>query len=220
MLAALDRFFQNSGWKYSIAKDRKYIESRKVLNVKATELQEHGKRKWKNRVDPLTEDEEELLWEKDVLGDANPVSLNHTVFYVLSQHFGTRGRQEHHQIPVEGLKLWRMHWLFTSFTQITGLKELQRHANEGWLKKRRVPRQAYATGGIRCPLLKKLVSKRPENMKISGPLYLTPLHSFQADREVWYVTILVGVNTINNYMKSMANAVGLDAGKRLTNHSV
>ena len=45
MLAALDRFFQNSGWKYSIAKDRKYIESRKVLNVKATELQEHGKRK-------------------------------------------------------------------------------------------------------------------------------------------------------------------------------
>ena len=104
--------------------------------------------------------------------------------------------------------------------QITGLKELQRHANEGWLKKRRVPRQAYATGGIRCPLLKKLVSKRPENMKISGPLYLTPLHSFQADREVWYVTILVGVNTINNYMKSMANAVGLDAGKRLTNHSV
>ena len=26
---------------------------------------------------------------KGVLGDANPVSLNHTVFYVLSQHFGT-----------------------------------------------------------------------------------------------------------------------------------
>ena len=31
MLAALDRFFRNSGWKYSIAKDKKFIESRKVL---------------------------------------------------------------------------------------------------------------------------------------------------------------------------------------------
>ena len=42
--------------------------------------------------------------KKGVLGDANPVSLNHTVFYTLSQHFGTRGRQEHHQIKTEELK--------------------------------------------------------------------------------------------------------------------
>ena len=44
------------------------------------------------------------MWEKGVLGDSNPVSLNHTVFYVISQHFGTRGRQEHHQIQVKELK--------------------------------------------------------------------------------------------------------------------
>ena len=42
--------------------------------------------------------------KKGVLGDANPVSLDHTVFYTLSQHFGTRGRQEHHQIKAEELK--------------------------------------------------------------------------------------------------------------------
>ena len=58
-------------------------------------------------------------------------------------------------------------------------------------------------------------------MKRSGPLYLTPLRSFQAEREVWYATTPVGINTINNYMKSMANAAGIDAtGKRLTNQSV
>ena len=50
---------------------------------------------------------------------------------------------------------------------------------------------------------------------------MTLLRSFQAYREVWYATTPVGVNTINNYMKSMANAAGLDGtGKRLTNHSV
>ena len=41
-------------------------------------------------------------------------------------------------------------------------------------KQRRVPRQAYATGGIRCPvrLLKKLVSKQPENMKTTWTIVL------------------------------------------------
>ena len=57
-------------------------------------------------------------------------------------------------------------------------------------------------------------------MITSGPLYLNPLHSFQAKREVWYSSTPVGVNTINNYMKSMANAAGLDATGKLTNHSV
>ena len=223
MLAALDRFFRSSGCKYSIAKDKEFIESRKVLNGKAIELREHGKGKRKNRADPLTEEEEELLWEKGVLGDANPVSLNHTVFYVLSQHFGTRGRQEHHQIRVEELKFVK-NAVTGEADYVEWVEGVTKTRQGGLVKKeRRVPQQAYATGGIRCPvrLLKKLVSKRPENMKMSGPLYLTPLRSFQADREVWYATTPVGVNTINNYMKSMANAAGLDGtGKRLTNHSV
>ena len=36
-----------------------------------------------------------------VLGDSNPTSLNYSVFYFVSQSFGTRGRQEHHQIHIE-----------------------------------------------------------------------------------------------------------------------
>jgi len=38
MLAALDKFFRNSGCKYSIAKDKEFNESRKALNGKAVEL--------------------------------------------------------------------------------------------------------------------------------------------------------------------------------------
>ena len=60
-----------------------------------------------------------------------------------------------------------------------------------------------------------------DSRKKSGLLYLTPLCSFQADREVWYDSTPVGANTINNYLKSMASATGLDATqKRMTSHSV
>ena len=79
------------------------MECRKVLNGKAIELREMGKGKRKNKADVLTE-EEEIMWSKGVLGDGNPKSLNYTIFYMTSQQFGTRGRQEHHQICIEDLK--------------------------------------------------------------------------------------------------------------------
>ena len=142
----------------------------------------------KNRADPLTEEEEDLLWEKGVLRDANPVSLNHTVFNVLNQHFGTRGTPPDLSWRAEVCKEYSESW---SRLYVEWVEGVTKTCQGGLVKKeRRVPQQAYATGGIRCPvrLLKKLVSKRPENMKTSGSLYLTLLRSFQADREVWYAT--------------------------------
>ena len=71
------------------------------MGKKAIELQEQGKRKRVRKADALTEEDEEMLWSKSVLGDS---SLNYSVFYFVSQSFGTRGRQEHHQVRIEHLK--------------------------------------------------------------------------------------------------------------------
>lgn len=51
--------------------------------------------KHKNKADPLTEEDEEALWESGALGGDNPLTLNHTIWYLLSQQFGTRDNQEH-----------------------------------------------------------------------------------------------------------------------------
>ena len=57
-------------------------------------------------------------------------------------------------------------------------------------------------------------------MKDNGSLYLTPLRNFK-DKDVWYSITPVGVNTINTFMKTIAQKGNLDnCGKRLTNHSV
>ena len=61
----------------------------------------------KMKADALSLEEEEQLWTRDVLGGNNAVSLNHNVFFMLSQQFGTRGCQEHHQLRVEDLKFVR-----------------------------------------------------------------------------------------------------------------
>ena len=43
------------------------------------------------KAEALTEEEEELLWERKGLGDEDPRMLNRTIFYTLGQQFGTRG---------------------------------------------------------------------------------------------------------------------------------
>ena len=48
-----------------------------------------GKRK--NKSDPG----EEQLWQLEVLGGNNPKSLDYTIFYLISQQFGTRGCPSH-----------------------------------------------------------------------------------------------------------------------------
>jgi len=121
MLAALDRHLRQAGAKFSIIKDREFDECRKTLNGRAVVLREGGLGK-KMKADVLTLEEEEQLWTKDVLGGNNAVSLNHTVFFMLSQQFGTRGCQEHHQLCIEDLefvhdpqgKIMYVEWPYTS----------------------------------------------------------------------------------------------------------
>ena len=79
------------GATHSILKDRCFEISRKILEEKAIKLWKHGKGKQKMKADVITEEEEEeLLWERGALGYNDAKILNRTVFYTLSQHFGTR----------------------------------------------------------------------------------------------------------------------------------
>ena len=104
------------------------------MNGKAIELRERGLGKHNNKADPLTEDEE-ALWESGALGGENPSRLNHTIWYLLSQQFGTRGNQEHTEIMMEDLKWVRVpqtnHIRYVEWTGLTktrhgGLREESR----------------------------------------------------------------------------------------------
>jgi len=64
-----------------------------MLDGKAIELRERGYGKKKHKSDALTTEEEEQLWQKGILRSRNPLSLNHTIFFQLSQHFAKRGCQ-------------------------------------------------------------------------------------------------------------------------------
>ena len=145
-----------------------------MLNGKAINLQRMGKGKRPNRADFISAEEEVLLWDS-VLGQENPASLNYTTFFLLGQHFGTRGRQEHHQLRVEDLKLTRDPATGQLF-KVEWIEGPTKNRQGGLNKRpRTVTQKLYRTGGLKCPItcLKKLLSKRPEDLRNSGPLYLS-----------------------------------------------
>ena len=88
------------------------------------------------------------------------------------------------------------------------------------IRRRTTPQIMYGTNGGKTDpvrLFKLWLSKRPEGMKDTGPLYLSVISRPQS-ADVWNGKVRMGQNTIGNIMKSMASC--LKTNKKLTNHSM
>ena len=107
MPASLERYLKSNAYPKSIIRDREFLNSSKVLKGKARKLREQGKGKRPNRSSSLKKKEEEShgLWQNGQLGGGTPRALLNTKWWLLTQHFGLRGRQEHHQMKVEDFAL-------------------------------------------------------------------------------------------------------------------
>ena len=68
MVASLDCHLKEAGSNISIAKDREFVNSRKVLEGKAHFLRDQGYGKRPRASKALTTEDEEWLWSKGLLG--------------------------------------------------------------------------------------------------------------------------------------------------------
>ena len=91
------------------------------------------------------------------------------------------------------------------------------------VKPRLVTPKMFATGNEeRCPvmLFKVYLEKRPEEMKTTGPFYLSVIDKLVSN--VWFKKTPMGKNTIDSIMKKMklnSPLIDLCPEKRITNHS-
>ena len=105
MQAVLDRHLRSKNYPKSIVRDTEFLSSRKVLEGKARKLREQGMGKRPNKAKSLTKEEEEILWQNGQLGNQTPRSLINTMWWLVTMHFGLRGRQEHHDMMVEDFSI-------------------------------------------------------------------------------------------------------------------
>ena len=218
MQAGIERYLKEKGYCFSIIRDRKFATSQAVLEGKARLLREQGKGKRPNKACSLTSAEEESLWECCQLGASTALSLINTIWWQFTQHFGLRGRQEHHNMKVEDFTLKTNNEGVEYLTYAEGItKTRQSGLHE---KHRLVQPKMFATGTIRCPIhfYKLFLSKRPLSLRSNGPMYLSIIYN--PTSSVWYKNMPMGQNTINEIMKRMVNNSSLATStKKLTNHS-
>ena len=153
---------------------------------------------------------------KGLLSSQSPKSMIATMWFVLMQHFGLQGCQEHHDMYVEDFSFSKDD---NGVEYITYKENRTKTCQGGLHKKRRVVQpKMFATGGPRCPvnLLKTFLSHRPQEMKNNGPFYLAVIEHPKS--QVWYKRQTMGIHSINSFMKSMASQAEIE-DKRLTNHS-
>ena len=174
MQASLDRHLRSQNYPKSILRDTEFLSSRKVLEGKARKLREQGMGRRPNKAKSLTKEEEEILWESGQLGNQTPRSLINTMWWLLTMHFGLRGRQEHHDMMVEDFSIEKD----DDGVEFITFSEGPTKTRQGGLrvKPRLATPKMFATGEKRCPvaLFKQYLEKRPEEMKQTGPVSPIP----------------------------------------------
>lgn len=218
MQSVIERYLKEKNYPLSIVQSREFHSSREILNAKAISLRQQGKGKRANKAQPITCEEESALWEKGQLGDFNGKVLTNVNFKNLTEQLGFRGRQEHYDAYVEDVTIRQRE----DGTEVVEFRKGPTKTRSGGLtiRRRTTPQAMFSTdGGKSDPvrLFKLWLSKRPEGMKNTGPIYLSIINRPKS-ADVWYTKVRMGQNTIGNLMKSMASC--LRTNKKLTNHSM
>ena len=89
-------------------------------------------------------------------------------------------------------------------------------------KPRQFQPKMFQTGGERCPvaLFRKYISRRPPNLRTSGPFYLWIKYNRGSSDEIQYKVQPMGQNKINSMMKNIISETTLESSeKRFSNHS-
>ena len=201
-------------------RDQDFAEFRGVLDAEMKRLKASGIGSQKRQAEPLSLEEEELLWEKGVLGDHSPQALLNTVFFFNGIHFALRSGDEHRrlrhgdsQIQVVEKPGERSYLLYVedvSKNNQGGLKGRKNKAKEvthydNKENPSRCPVRIFKVYNSLCP------SDRPENA-----LYLQPLKKPRAG--CWFSAKPLGHNPLDNMVKQMCKAAGIEGYK--TNHSL
>ena len=218
MVASLDRQLKESGFKYSILRDHEFAELKQVLEGKAKQLRQEGKGKRPQISRSLTTNEETQLWEQKKLGNHSPQVLTQTVWWLLTRHFGLRGRQEHHSMQTEDFTFG----IDENGAEYVEFVENPTKTRQPGLsaKPRTFLPKMFATGDDKClvKIFKEFLSHRPREMQTTGPLYLSCIKN--PSSKVWFKKPPMGENKINEMIQSIIQGSTLEnSTKMFSNHN-
>ena len=98
LFSSFNRYLKERKYSASIIEDIVFDQARKCLEARSKQLKKEGKGNKPNATEALTDVEENILYEKNLLGISNAEALLNKVWLFNSVHFGLKGCEEHRQM--------------------------------------------------------------------------------------------------------------------------
>lgn len=212
---------QNCG-KYEIDffKDPEFADFRASLDAEMKRLQSAGVGSIKKQAEPLTMEDEEILWKRKLLGDHSPEALLNTMVYMNGLYFALRSGSEHRQLrhnPCQiqvienpGERPYLRYTEDTSKNHPGGLKGRKQ-------RQKVVVHHSNVDNPTRCFVrLFKLYKQLCPVDRPSHAFYLAPLK--KPTKDCWFSHTPLGHNMLKNYVGNMCKKADIKGYK--TNHSL
>ena len=191
-----------------------------VLDSEMKRLQALGIGAVQRKAEPITFEDEEILWSKRILGDNTPQSLLDTMLYMNGLYFALRGGREHrnlrhkpsqiHLIEKPGERSYLMYVEDISKNHPGGLKGRK-------IKPKVVYHYANTERPERCFVrLYKLYNSRCPANRPDHAYYLKPLQ--KPENKCWYSNQPVGHNKLDTTISRICKDAGIPGYH--TNHSL
>ena len=209
---------------YSIIRDTQFAPSREKLKASRKFLKGKGKGNKPHAAEAIDATEVEQLCKQGALGAEDPVTLQQTIWWLISTQMGTRGRDEHHKFRFGDFTIKETSYGtdFIEFSLERGTKTRTGETEKSTNADARVFKpKMWATPDKpeRYPvhIFRQFVHRRPPEMcQDDSPFYLSVNHK-RAPGSYWYKKLPLGIHKIDGIMKNLAK-IGALTGKK-TNHS-
>ena len=201
-----------------IFKDQQFSDFRRTLDAEMKRLRSLGIGTTTKQAEPITDAEEQRLFDLRKLGPDTPQSLLDTMVYMCGLYFALRSGQEHRNLSVSQIKLVEPtdgipHLVYT---------ENVSKNNPGGLHKRKLkPKMVIHHANVKEPnrcfvmFYKAYMAHRPQNLQHDA-FYLTPIRNPKT--EIWYSSMPVGYRTLMTTVNRLCKSASIDGYK--TNHSL
>ena len=204
-----------------IFKDPGFSQFRMVLDAEMKHLQSAGIGSVHRKAEPITFEEEEILWQKGILGDHTPQSLVNTMVYMNGLYFALRGGNEHRNLRHKPSQIQLIERLGErSYLMYT--EEISKN-HPGGLKGRKIKpkivcHHANVSNPERCFVrLYKLYNSRCPPNRPNNAYYLKPVND-PTGEDFWYTNQPLGHCTLDITIKRMCEQAGIPGYR--TNHSL
>lgn len=219
MVTSIQKYFEVFGGKmFRLIEKSMFPKLYYTLDVEMKASSAQGIGTTVKKAEPISPESEEVLWNKNILGDQTPKSLLRAAFYLIGVNFGLRGGKEHRDLRASNLS-------FHKDSEGYSYVQYQQHVsktNQGGLRHRKIEphvARAYAnTDSERCPvrILQLYMEKCPPEMLQKG-FYLKPLPE-PRKAGPWFCKVPIGIHTLEKMVCEIMKEANING--RYTNHSL